>query len=49
MSTKLSHRKTLSARKLTLFWQEKYYTIVVLVRCCGVKTSQENGSSFGIF
>ena len=43
----------MSARKPVSFWREKRDTVVILYealqKCCHVKTSQENGSSFGLF
>jgi len=53
MSMRFSHRTTVSTPKLASFWQEKHGMAIILVqgfaKRCLVKTSQEHGTSFGIF
>ena len=53
MSTKFSLTKTGSALKPASFWREKRDTVVILERgfakMLRIKTSQQHGSSFGIF
>ena len=52
----MTHRTTVRVRKSASFWREKRDTVIILVRgfakkfkCRCVKTSQQHGSSFGIF